>query len=82
LGIGSLAGFLYSDKIQNLFEYPAERDRDMRLELAKSGVIGKILMSRAHGRPLQIFLVFLYIFYYYFKKFSGTDKIYAYCKCE
>ena len=35
-------------------------------DLAKSGIIGKILMSRAHGRPLKIFKVFLYIFNYYF----------------
>ena len=34
-------------------------------------------MSRAHGRPLKIFKVFLYIFNYYFKKFSGTGKNYA-----
>ena len=39
--------------------------------MAKSGIIGKILMSGAHGRPLKIFKVFLYIFNYYFKKFSG-----------
>jgi len=43
--------------------------------LAKSGINGKILMRRAHGRPLKNFKVFLYIFYYYFKKFSGTGKI-------
>ena len=43
--------------------------------MAKSGIIGKILMSRAHGRPLKIFKVFLYIFNFYFKKFSGTGKI-------
>ena len=48
------------------------RDRDTRFELAKSGIIGKILMSRAHGRPLKNFEVFLYIFNYYFKKLSGT----------
>jgi len=29
--------------------------------LAKSGIIGKILMSRAHGRPLNFLKVFLYI---------------------
>ena len=40
----------------------------MRFDLAKSGIIGKILMSRAHGRPLKKFKVFLYIFNYYFKK--------------
>jgi len=49
---------------------------------AKSGIIGKILKSRAHGRPLKFFKVFLYIFNYYFKKLSGTGKNYAYCKCE
>ena len=54
----------------------------MRFDLAKSGIIGKILMSRAHVRPLKKFRVFLYIFNYYFKKLSGTDKNYAYCKCE
>ena len=48
-----------------------------RFDLTKSGIIGKILMRRAHGRPLQIFKVFLYIFNYYFKKFSGTGKNYA-----
>jgi len=32
-------------------------------------------MSRVHGRPLKIFEVFLYIFYFYFKKLSGTGKI-------
>ena len=26
--------------------------------MAKSGIIGKILMTRAHGRPLKIFEVF------------------------
>ena len=57
-------------------------DRDTRFDLAKSGIIGKILMSRAHGRTFKIFKVFLYIFNYYFKKFSGTGKNYAYCKCE
>ena len=45
-------------------------------------IIGKILMSRAHGRPLKNFKAFLYIFNYYFKKLSGTGKNYAYCKCE
>ena len=40
----------------------------MRFDLAKSGIIGKILMSWAHGRPLKFFKVFLYIFNYYFKK--------------
>ena len=45
--------------------------------MAKSGIIGKILMSRAHGRPLQNVKVFLYIFSYYFKKFSDTGKNYA-----
>ena len=58
------------------------RDRDTRFDLAKSGIIGKILMSRPHRRPLKIFKVFLYIFFYYFKNFSGTGKNYAYCKCE
>ena len=46
------------------------------------GIIGKVLMSRAHGRPLKFFKVFLYNFNYYFKKLSGTGKNYAYCKCE
>ena len=55
----------------------------MRFDLAKSGIIGKILMSRSHGRPLQIFKVLLYIFnYFFFLKFSGTSKNHAYCKCE
>jgi len=31
------------------------RDRDTRFDLAKSGIIGKIWMSRAHGRPLKFF---------------------------
>ena len=44
--------------------------------MAKSGIIGKILMSTAHGRPLKKFEVFLYIFIYYFKKLSGTGKNY------
>ena len=46
--------------------------------MAKSGIIGKILISRAHGRPLKIVKVFLYIFNYDFKKLSGTGKKYAY----
>ena len=54
----------------------------MRFDLAKSGIIGKILMSRALGRPIKSFKVLLYIFNYYFKKLSGTGKNYAYCKCE
>ena len=54
----------------------------MRFDFAKSGIIGKILKSRANGRPLKFLKVFLYIFNYYFKKFSGTGKNYAYCKCE
>ena len=63
--------------------YTGFRDRDPRLDLAKSGSIGKILMSRAHGRPLKKFKVFIYyIFNYYFKNLSGTGKNYAYCKCE
>ena len=45
--------------------------------MAKSGIIGKILMSRAHERPLKFLKVFLYIFNYYFKKLSGTGKKYA-----
>ena len=36
-------------------------DRDTRFDLAKSGIIGKILMSRAHGRPLK-FLKCFFIF--------------------
>ena len=43
----------------------------MRFDLAKTGIIGKILMSSAHGRPLKMFKVILYIFNYYFKKLSG-----------
>jgi len=42
--------------------------------LAKSGIIGKILMSRAHGRPLTNFKVFLYIFNYYFKSLVVLAK--------
>ena len=38
----------------------------MRFDLAKSGIIGKILMNKAHGRPLKNFKEFLYIFNYYF----------------
>ena len=57
-------------------------DRDTRFDLAKSGIIAKILMSRAHGRPLTFLKVFLYIFNYYFKKFSDTGKNRAYRKCE
>ena len=30
--------------------------------MAKSGIIGKILMSRAHGRPLKIFIKCFFIF--------------------
>ena len=52
----------------------------MRFDLAISGIIGKILIIRANGRPLQIFKVFLYIFNYFFKKLSGTGKTFAYCK--
>ena len=40
----------------------SERDRDTRFDLVKNGIIGKILMSRAHGRPLKIFVVLIYIF--------------------
>jgi len=43
-------------------------EQDRRFDLAKSGIIGKILMCRAHGRPLKTFKVFLYIFNFYFKK--------------
>ena len=42
--------------------------------MAKSSIIGKILMSRAHGRPLKNFKELLYIFNYFSKKFSGTGK--------
>ena len=35
-------------------------------------------MRRAHGRPLKMFKVFLYINNYYFKNLSGTGKKYAY----
>ena len=38
-------------------------------------VIGNILISRAHGRPLQFLKVFLYIFNYYFKKLVVLAKI-------
>ena len=55
-------------------------DRDKRFDMAKSGIIGKILMSRAHGGPLKFYKVLLYILHQYFKKLSGTGKIYAYCK--
>jgi len=51
-----------------------KRDRDTRFDLAKSGIIGHILMSRAYGRPLQFLKVFVNIFNYYFKKLSGTGK--------
>ena len=51
-------GFLYENFLL--------RDRDTRFDLAKSGIIGKILMSRAHGRPLKNFKVLFYIFYLYF----------------
>ena len=54
----------------------------MRFDFAKSGIIGKILKSRAHGRHLKIFKMLLYIFDYFSKKFSGTSKNHAYCKCE
>ena len=37
----------------------ALRDRETRFDLAKSGIIGKILMSRANGRPLKNFKVML-----------------------
>ena len=40
------------------------------------------VVSRADGRPLKFFKVFLYNFNYYFQKLSGTGKNYAYCKCE
>ena len=39
------------------------KGQDTRFDLAESGIIEKILMSRVHGRPLQIFKVLLYIFY-------------------
>ena len=45
--------------------------------MAKSDIIGKILMNKAHGRPLKFFIVFLYIFNYYFKKLSGAGKNFA-----
>ena len=58
------------------------RDRDTRFDLAKSGIIGLILVRRAYGRPLKFFKVLLYMFNYFFKKFSDTCKNHAYCKCE
>ena len=38
--------------------------------------------SWLEGRPLKNFKVLLYIFNYFLKKFSGTSKNHAYCKCE
>ena len=43
--------------------------------MAKSGIIGKILKSGAHGRPLKFFKVFLNIFNFYFKKLSGAGLV-------
>ena len=54
----------------------------MRLDLAKSGIIEKILMSRAQGQLKNFFKELIYIIYLYFKKLSGTGKNYADCKCE
>ncbi len=69
---------------QSIATYTSARFDDISQDAitVKSGIIGKILLSRAHGRPLKFFKVFLYIFNYYFKKLSGTGKNYAYCKCE
>ena len=54
----------------------------MRFDLAKSGIIGQILVSRAYRQPLKNFKVLLYILNEFLKKFSGTGKNHAYCKCE
>ena len=43
--------------------------------MAKSGIIGKILMSMAHGRPLKNFKVFLYIFIIILKSLVVLAKI-------
>ena len=56
-------------------------DRQGLCLLSRSIVGVDDLATTAHGRPLQIFKVFFYIFNYYFKKLSGTGKNYAYLKC-
>ena len=43
--------------------------------MAKSGIIGKILMRRAHGRHLKFFKVFLYIFNFILKSLVVLAKI-------
>ena len=43
--------------------------------MAKSGIIGKILVSRAYGQPLKNFKVLLYIFNYFSKSFVVLAKI-------
>ena len=43
--------------------------------MAKSGIIGKILMSRAHGRPLKIFKVFFIFFINIFISLVALAKI-------
>ncbi len=43
--------------------------------MAKRGIIGKILMSRAHGRPLKFFKVFFYIFLNILKSLVVLAKI-------
>ena len=59
------------------------RDKDTRLELAKSGIIGQILISRAHGQ-IKIFLKCCFIFLINILKSEvvPTSKTHAYCRCE
>jgi hypothetical protein len=50
---------------------------------AKSGIIGKILMSRVHEKTFKNFLTYFFIFLIIIlKKLSGFGKNYVYCKCE
>ena len=42
--------------------------------MAKSGIIEKILMSRAHGRPLKIFKVFFIFFINILKSLAVLAK--------
>ena len=42
--------------------------------MAKSGISGKILMSRAQGRPLNFFKVLLNIFFYILKSLVVLAK--------
>ena len=51
------------------------RDRDTRFDLAKSGIIGKILMSRAHGRLLKILKCFFIFFIFILKSYVVLAKI-------